>query len=84
MAETAGSVQFGLTLSPLDRTLQPSTEETLERLEVGEQHQGPTDGGGGGGGRAWHELQRGRRGGRESEKDGLIGEESGYGLRGKD
>lgn len=33
MAETAGSVQFGLTFSPLDRALQPSTEETLERVE---------------------------------------------------
>lgn len=29
MAETAGSVQFGLTLGPLDGALQPSTEETL-------------------------------------------------------
>lgn len=33
MAETAGSVQFGLTLSPLDRALQPSTEETLDTVE---------------------------------------------------
>lgn len=33
MAETAGSVQFGLTLSPLDRALQPSTKEALERVE---------------------------------------------------
>lgn len=33
VAETAGSVQFGLTFSPLDRALQPSTEETLERME---------------------------------------------------
>ncbi len=33
MAETAGSVQFGLTLSSLDRALQPFTEETLERVE---------------------------------------------------
>lgn len=32
VAETAGSVQFGLTLSPLDGALQPSTEETLERV----------------------------------------------------
>lgn len=36
VAETAGSVQFGLTLSPLDRALQPSTEETLERVEEDE------------------------------------------------
>lgn len=33
MAETAGSVQFGLTLSPLDRALQPSTEEALQQVE---------------------------------------------------
>ena len=33
MAETAGSVQFGLTLRPLDRALQPSTEEALEWVE---------------------------------------------------
>lgn len=48
MAETAGSVQFGLTFSPLDRALQPSTEETLERVK----QQGQADGGGEGG-RAW-------------------------------
>lgn len=29
MTETAGSVQFGLTLGPLDGALQPSTEEAL-------------------------------------------------------
>lgn len=33
MAETAGSVQFGLTLGPLDGALQPSTEEALEPVE---------------------------------------------------
>lgn len=30
MTETAGSVQLGLTLGPLDGALQPSTEEALE------------------------------------------------------
>lgn len=37
MADAAGSVQFGLTLGPLDRALQPSTEETLERVEEEEE-----------------------------------------------
>lgn len=40
VAETAGSVQFGLTFSPLDRALQPSTEETLERVEEESNNQG--------------------------------------------
>ena len=44
MAETAGSVQFGLTLGPLDRALQPSTEETLERVEEDESDNEGTDG----------------------------------------
>lgn len=30
MAETAGSVQFGLTFGPSDGALQPPAEETLE------------------------------------------------------
>lgn len=46
MAETAGSVQFGLTLSPLDGALQPSTEETLGRVEEENNNKGQTDGGG--------------------------------------
>lgn len=53
MAKTAAPVQFGLTLSPLDGTLQPFTEEALEQ-EVGggrKQQQGQTDGGKGGHGR---------------------------------
>lgn len=55
MAETAGSVQFGLTLSPLDRALQPSTEETLEWVEEESNNKGQTDGGGKGG-CAWCEV----------------------------
>jgi len=39
VAETAGSVQFGLTLGPLDGALQPPAEETLQRVERGEQRQ---------------------------------------------
>ena len=38
MTEAAGAVQFGLTFSPLDGALQPSTEETLEREEEEEQY----------------------------------------------
>lgn len=45
MAETAGSVQFGLTLCPLDRALQPSAEETLQRVEE-ENHERARTGGG--------------------------------------
>lgn len=51
MAKTAAPVQFGLTLSPLDGTLQPFTEEALEQVGGGrkqQQQQGQTDGGRGG------------------------------------
>lgn len=45
MAEAAAPVQLGLTLSPLDGSLQPFTEEALE---VGRgQKQQQQDGGGG-------------------------------------
>ena len=44
MADAAGSVQFGLTLGPLDGALQPSAEETLEGGGGGGER---TDGGGG-------------------------------------
>lgn len=52
VAETASSVQFRLTLGPLDWALQPFTEETLEYdggRGGGEQWRGRTDGGGQGG-----------------------------------
>lgn len=39
VAEAAGSVQFGLTLGPLDGALQPSTEETLEHVEEKEKEE---------------------------------------------
>lgn len=52
MAKTAAPVQFGLTLCPLDGTLQPFTEEALEPVGGGrKQRQGQTDGGKGGHGR---------------------------------
>lgn len=46
MAEAAAPVQLGLTLSPLDGTLQPFTEEALEVGRGKKQQQ--QDGGGGG------------------------------------
>lgn len=39
MTETAGSVQLGLTLGPLDGALQPSTEEALEEDDEEEQEE---------------------------------------------
>lgn len=62
MAKTAAAVQFGLTLSPLDGTLQPFTEEALEQIGGGRmQQQGQADGGKGGQ----------RQGGRKKEVDGV-------------
>lgn len=61
MAKAAASVQFGLTLSPLDGTLQPLAEKALEQVSGGgKQQRGRADGGQAMGG---VELQRKERSG---------------------
>lgn len=69
MAEAAAPVQLGLTLSPLDGTLQPFTEEALEQVGRGKKQQ--QQDGGGTGGHGWEWTGSGQKYFRDT-KDGGV------------